>query len=154
MAQDGAAVKTTVLTNLDASPGLKADPSAFGAKVHAQYGTYTFAASTAQYVTMARVPIGARISPNSRLRWAALGSSTSLSVGDQHDSDRFKTITATVIRSSAYIPASGACEWFDGVDADGNYKYMCEQDIRVYTGGVSASMTGQVQMWLEYTLDT
>ena len=120
MAQDGAAVKTTVLTNLDASPSLKADPSVIGGTVKAQYATYTFAASTAQYVTMARVPTGARISPNSRLRWAALGASTSLSVGDQHDSDRFKTITASAISSQSLIAAAQPCEWFDGVDADGN----------------------------------
>ena len=152
MAQDGAAVKTTVLTNLDASPSLKADPSVIGGTVKQQYATYTFAASTAQYVTMARVPTGARISPNSRVRHGGLGASTSISVGDQYDSDRFKTITATVLDSMS--PSNTACEWFDGVDAKGNYKYTCEQDIRLYTGGVSAAMTGTVHLWLEYTVGT
>lgn len=151
MAQGGTAVKTTKITNLDASPGLKGSLTSTGGALHVWYDTITLAASTAPYITMARAPIGARISPNSRLRWAALGASTALSVGDQYDSDRFKTVTSAVAASIHASNGALQCECFDGVDASGAYRYTCEQDIRVYTA--DATMTGAVSLWLEYSIE-
>jgi len=153
MAQGGTALKTTKVTNLDASPPLKAAWGESGGRLHAWYDTITLASATAPYITMARVEPGARISPNSRLRWAALGSSTTLSVGDQYVSNRFKIVTATATASFAVttgLVMTTVCEWFDGVDSSGAYKYTCEQDIRVYTA--DQSYTGAVTLWLEYTL--
>lgn len=153
MAQDGAAVKTTTLTNLDASPGLKAPYDQSGGKVHVWFDTYTFAASTAVYVEMARIPPGARPSPNSILMWEALGASTGLSVGDSDDSQRFVIVNSAAVYGCTRFLRTLATTETGQSKFPGGTRYDCSRSIRVYTGGVSASMTGTIGLWLEWSMD-
>lgn len=133
------AVKGTHYTLYEA--GTLLDPGEWAGKVLVSYDKYEAAGlASGSTIHMGLLPAGARVLPISMIVNDALGTDTTLAVGDGTTADKFLSATSTA--AAGQIP-------FDGIDALG--EPLSEQVPIVVTVGGGAA-TGTIKVWVFYTL--
>jgi hypothetical protein len=102
-------------------------------------------------VAMGWVPAGARFL-GGRIQHDALGSGTTLAVGDQFDCDRFRTTMAAA--------SANSCAQFDVIgDLSGRhstgvgYEFECDTLILVTVPYASGAVTGTIKLQIDYSTD-
>lgn len=146
-----ALLKSTQLTNMDATPVVFASTNEDGGVLHHKQGTITLsAASAGDKVEMVRVPKGARILPLSKLTWDSLGASVTLTVGIdgvEGNLTRGHTFDGSLgVNSGAALATTGMGYLHT---ATGGYQVNTATGVWVAIGGGSA--TGTVVLHLVYT---
>ena len=150
------AVKGVNITNLDATPMVPASSEQVHGVLRVWYDTYEAASpGDPSTITMARIPAYSTIH-DVILKCDALGSSTTLSVGDSSDIDRFIQILGTwnvagqsesmLAGQASSIAATQAIQM-----AGIGYRYTSETDIVVTSAG--ADIAGSLHLWVYYTTD-
>jgi len=149
------AVKGVNITNLDATPMVPASSEQVHGVLRVWYDTYE--ASTPgdpSTITMARIPAYSTIH-DVILKCDALGGSTTLSVGDSSDIDRFIAIlgtwnvagqTQSMLAGQSAIAAASSTQM-----AGVGYRYTSETDIVVTVAG--ADISNSLHLWVYYTTD-
>jgi len=143
-----ASVKSVAITNLDAVPSVMSDGGNLSAmKVwHDTYEASSLASGSD--ITIARIPAGSTIH-DVIIKADALGGSSTLTVGDSDDADRFLAAVGT-------WNAAGQCQsMLAGSTAPNTavaglaYKVSSQTDIVITTGG--ATISGTIYAWVYYT---
>jgi len=143
-----ASVKSVAITNLDAVPSVMSDGGNLSAmKVwHDTYEASSLASGSD--ITIARIPAGSTIH-DVIIKADALGGSSTLTVGDSGDADRFLAAVGT-------WNAAGQCQsMLAGSTAPNTavaglgYKVSSATDIVITTGG--ATISGTIYAWVYYT---
>jgi hypothetical protein len=143
-----ASVKSVAITNLDAVPSVMSDGGNLSAmKVwHDTYEASSLASGSD--ITIARIPAGSTIH-DVIIKADALGGSSTLTVGDSGDADRFLAAVGT-------WNAAGQCQsMLAGSTAPNTavaglaYKVSSQTDIVITTGG--ATISGTIYAWVYYT---
>jgi len=113
------------------TPSTLLDPGQWGGRVRTQVSTYTCATTvTGSVIRIGKLPVGAVVLPTSSVHNAALGGSTSMTIGDTGSAARYATVADT----------SG--EVFTNFETAGglNYEITADDvDIIITIGGASAS---------------
>ena len=143
-----ASVKSVAITNLDAVPSVMSDGGNLSAmKVwHDTYEASSLASGSD--ITIARIPAGSTIH-DVIIKADALGGSSTLTVGDSGDADRFLAAVGT-------WNAAGQCQSMLAGSTAANtavaglgYKVSSQTDIVITTGG--ATISGTIYAWVYYT---
>ncbi|ANS03920.1 staphylocoagulase repeat protein [uncultured Mediterranean phage uvDeep-CGR2-AD3-C191] len=126
------------------SPPSKAHASLWGGRLKVQYGLYEASSVGAgSIIYFFKVPANATVW-DINLHFDALGSSSTLAVGDSGDIDRYIDATDS---SSA-----GAVNMGEGANIDGfGYLNSSETDIYITTAG--ATISGTIKMSVVYSVD-
>ena len=123
------------------TPSTLLDPGQWGGRVRAQVSSYTCATTvTGSVIRVGKLPVGAVILPGSSINAAALGGSTSFTVGDTGSAARYATVA----------DSSGAT--FTNFETTGGVNYEItsdDVDITVTIGGASA--TGVIMSTILYS---
>lgn len=141
-----AAVKGANITNIDATPSVKADMAQFGGKLRVQFDTYEASGlAAASTITMARLPKGAVVH-NVIVFHDDLGTTAgTLAVGDSGASGRFLAAFAT--GSAGKQDMLGTYGAIDGF----GYEYTSQTDVIITTAG--AAITGTIKTAVVYSLN-
>ncbi len=141
-----ASVKSTNITNLDASPSTLPDAREVSGKLRVFTDTYEASSLAAgSDITVARIPTGAKII-DIKVIADALGGSVTLAVGDSTDPDRY--ITATAMNTADKVLSLLG----DGEIAGHNYEVTSTtNDILITTAGAAA--TGTIQSTVIYSVE-
>ena len=138
-----ASVKGVNFTNITADPVVNADSGEWNGKLRVQYDTYEASSlAAASDISVARLPKGAKVY-DIVVHFDALGSGTSLKVGDSSDDDRY--IAATVTTSAGQMSMSQ-----EGAIAGFGYEQTAETDIILTNAGTA---TGTIKCAVFYTVD-
>jgi len=143
-----ASVKSVAITNLDAVPKVLGDGGNLS-PMNVWYDTYEASSlASGSDITIGKVPAGATIH-DVIVKADALGASSTLTVGDSGDADRYLAAVGT-------WNAAGQCQsMLAGSTAPNTavaglaYKITDATDIVITTGG--ASITGTIYFWVYYT---
>ena len=143
-----ASVKSVAITNLDAVPSVMSDGgNNSGMKVwHDTYEASSLASGSD--ITIARIPAGSTIH-DVIVKADALGGSSTLTVGDSGDADRYLAAVGT-------WNAAGQCQSMLAGSTAANtavaglgYKVTSSTDLVITTGG--ATISGTIYFWVHYT---
>ena len=143
-----ASVKSVAITNLDAVPAVNSDGGNLSPMMvwHDTYEASSLASGSD--ITIARIPAGATIH-DVIIKADALGGSSTLTVGDSGDADRYLAAVGT-------WNAAGQCQSMLAGSTAANtavaglgYKVSSATDLKITTGG--ASITGTIYFWVYYT---
>jgi len=138
-----ASVKGVNFTNITADPVVNADSGEWSGKLRVQYDTYEASSlAAASDISVARLPKGAKVY-DIVVHFDALGSGTSLKVGDSSDDDRY--IAATVTTSAGQMSMSQ-----EGAIAGFGYEQPSETDIILTNAGTA---TGTIKCAVFYTVE-
>jgi hypothetical protein len=139
------AVKGAIRTDYDDTPRSVRKPDQVGGVKRHIYDEYEAAAlASGSTITVGvPLPIGARVS-NVTVMTDALGTSSTLAVGDAGDADRYLTAFSSASAGKMSMTgANGAIDgWFHQVTGDD------DADIVITTGG--AAVTGTIKIDVEY----
>jgi hypothetical protein len=139
-----AEVKGAIITNLDATPAVIASANQAHGRVRVFRETYVAAAlASTSIIHMGRIPVGARILPQSMLEWDALGAGTVLSVAQAGN-----TLKAGVSAVTASILSATENRFFS--PATLGYVVTTATDILVTVTGTA---TGTIVCTTLYVLD-
>ena len=138
-----ASVKGANMTKLDSVPAALPAVNAWHGRLRAQYDAYEAAAlADGSDIAVARLPRGARVF-DIVVHHDALGSGTTLKIGDGVDDDRFVAAQSTV---SAGVVAMS----IDGAIAGFGHEYDRTTDILLTLGGAA---TGSIRSVVLYAID-
>ena len=143
-----ASVKSVAITNLDAVPSVMSDGGNLSA-MKVWHDTYEASSLVSgSDITIARIPAGSTIH-DVIIKADALGGSSTLTVGDSGDADRFLAAVGT-------WNAAGQCQSMLAGSTAANtavaglgYKVSSQTDIVITTGG--ATISGTIYAWVYYT---
>ena len=143
-----ASVKSVAITNLDAVPAVNAGGGNLSPMM-VWHDTYEASSlGSGSDITIARLPAGATIH-DVIIKADALGGSSTLTVGDSGDADRYLAAVGT-------WNAAGQCQSMLAGSTAANtavaglgYKVTSETDILITTGG--ATISGTIYFWVHYT---
>ena len=143
-----ASVKGVAITNLDAVPAVKAGGGNLSPMMiwHDTYEASSLGSGSD--ITIARLPAGATIH-DVIIKADALGGSSTLTVGDSGDADRYLAAVGT-------WNAAGQCQSMLAGSTAANtavaglgYKITESTDLKITTGG--ATIRGTIYFWVYYT---
>ncbi|QDP53085.1 MAG: hypothetical protein Unbinned2350contig1001_10 [Prokaryotic dsDNA virus sp.] len=143
-----ASVKSVAITNLDAVPAVNSDGGNLSPMMvwHDTYEASSLASGSD--ITIARIPAGATIH-DVIVKADALGGSSTLTVGDSGDADRYLAAVGT-------WNAAGQCQSMLAGSTAANtavaglgYKVSEATDLKITTGG--ATISGTIYFWVYYT---
>ena len=138
-----ASVKGVNFTNITADPVVNADSSEWSGKLRVQYDTYEASSlAAASDISVARLPKGAKVY-DIVVHFDALGSGTSLKVGDSSDDDRYIAATVTTSAGQMSMSQEGAIGGFA-------YEQTAETDIILTNAGTA---TGTIKCAVFYTVE-
>ena len=138
-----ASVKGVNFTNITADPVVNADSSQWSGKLRVQYDTYEASSLAAgSDISVARLPKGATVY-DIVVHFDALGSGTTLKVGDSSDDDRYITATATTSAGQIAMSQEGAIDGFA-------FEQTAETDIILTNAGTA---TGTIKCAVFYTVE-
>jgi hypothetical protein len=139
-----ASVKGTNVTNIDASPVVKVDSSEWHGNLRVQHDSYEASSlASGSDITVARLPKGAKVY-DIIVHFDALGGSSTVSVGDSADADRYIAATSTASAGQMSMSQEGAIAGF-------GYENTAETDVLLTTGG--ASITGTIKTAVIYSVE-
>ena len=139
-----ASVKGVNFTNITADPIVNADSGEWSGKLRVQYDTFEASSlASGSDISVARLPKGAKVY-DIVVHFDALGSSSTVKVGDSGDDDRYIAATSTASAGQMSMSQEGA---IDGV----GYEQTAETDILLTTG--SAAITGTIKCAVFYTVE-
>jgi hypothetical protein len=139
-----ASVKGTNVTNIDASPIVKVDSSEWHGNLRVQHDSYEASSlASGSDITVARLPKGAKVY-DIIVHFDALGGSSTVSVGDSADADRYIAATSTASAGQMSMSQEGAIAGF-------GYENTAETDVILTTGG--ASITGTIKTAVIYSVE-
>jgi hypothetical protein len=139
-----ASVKGTNVTNIDASPVVKVDSSEWHGNLRVQHDSYEASSlASGSDITVARLPKGAKVY-DIIVHFDALGGSSTVSVGDSADADRYIAATSTASAGQMSMSQEGAIAGF-------GYENTAETDVILTTGG--ASITGTIKTAVIYSVE-
>ena len=148
-----ASVKGANLTNMDATPMVKVSSEEAGGKLRVFHDTYEASSlASGSDITIARVPINATIH-DVIIKADALAGSSTLTVGDSDDADRFLGIVGTwnvAGQSQSMLAGSSTGAPTPPVTGLG-YRTTAETDILITTGG--ATISGTIYSWVIYSVE-
>ena len=138
-----ASVKGVNFTNITATPVVKADSSEWHGNLRVQYDSYEASSLAAgSDISVARLPKGAKVY-DVIVHFDALGSGTTLKVGDSADDDRYIAATATTSAGQMSMSQEGAIAGF-------GYEQTAETDIILTTAGTA---TGTIKCAVIYSVE-
>ena len=145
-----ASVKSVNITNLDASPSGMIDSNNNSSPIMVCHDTYEASSlASGSDITIARIPAGATIH-DVIVKADALGGSSTLTVGDSGDADRYLAAVGT-------WNAAGQCQsMLAGSTAPNTavaglgYKVSVSTDLKITTGG--ATISGTIYLWVYYSI--
>lgn len=143
-----ASVKSVAITNLDAVPAVNADGGNLSPMMvwHDTYEASSLVSGSD--ITIARIPAGATIH-DVIVKADALGGSSTLTVGDSGDADRFLAAVGTWnAAGQAQSMLAGSTAANTAVAGLG-YKVSSATDLKITTGG--ATISGTIYFWVYYT---
>ena len=143
-----ASVKSVAITNLDAVPAVNSDGGNLSPMM-VWHDTYEASSlGSGSDITIARLPAGATIH-DVIIKADALGGSSTLTVGDSGDADRYLAAVGT-------WNAAGQCQSMLAGSTAANtavaglgYKITESTDLKITTGG--ATISGTIYFWVYYT---
>ena len=139
-----ASVKGANFTNITATPVVKADSSEWHGNIRVQYDSYEASSlASGSDISVARLPKGAKVY-DVIVHFDGLGASSTVSVGDGDDADRFIAATSTASAGQMSMSQEGAIAGF-------GYEAPAETDILLTTGG--ASITGTIKVAVMYSVE-
>ncbi|HEU0069775.1 MAG TPA: hypothetical protein VFS04_00645 [Alphaproteobacteria bacterium] len=139
-----ASVKGVNIANLDAVPAVLADAAEAHGRLRVWFDSYEASAlASGSDITVARLPAGATVY-EAIVHHDALGANVTLQLGDAADDDRLIAATAAANAGKVVLSEDGAIDGF-------GHHYDAETDIRLKTGGASA--TGTIKCAVIYALD-
>ena len=143
-----ASVKSVAITNLDAVPAVNSDGGNLSPMM-VWHDTYEASSlGSGSDITIARIPAGATIH-DVIIKADALGGSSTLTVGDSGDADRYLAAVGTWnAAGQAQSMLAGSTAANTAVAGLG-YKVSEATDLKITTGG--ASITGTIYFWVYYT---
>ena len=148
-----ASVKGANLTNMDATPMVKVSSENAGGKLRVFHDTYEASSlASGSDITIARIPINATIH-DVIIKADALAGSSTLTVGDSGDADRFLGIVGTwnvAGQSQSMLAGSSTGAPTPPVTGLG-YRTTAETDILITTGGATISNT--IYSWVIYSVE-
>jgi len=148
-----ASVKGANLTNMDATPVVKVSSENAGGKLRVFHDTYEASSLAAgSDITIARIPINATIH-DVIIKADALAASSTLTVGDSDDADRFLGIVGTwnvAGQSQSMLAGSSTGAPTPPVTGLG-YRTTAETDILITTGAAAISNT--IYSWVIYSVE-
>ena len=148
-----ASVKGVNLTNMDATPVVKVSSENAGGKLRVFHDTYEASSlASGSDITIARIPINATIH-DVIIKADALAGSSTLTVGDSGDADRFLGIVGTwnvAGQSQSMLAGSSTGAPTPPVTGLG-YRTTAETDILITTGGATISNT--IYSWVIYSVE-
>ena len=122
------------------TPSTLLDPGQWGGRVRAQVSDYTFAATASgTIVNLAYLPVGAVVLPGSSISSAALGASTSFTVGDASSAARYCTVADS--SSAAFTPFETA----------GGVNNEIAAATQIITMTVAGTLTGAIKSTVLYS---
>ena len=143
-----ASVKGVAITNLDAVPAVNSDGGNLSPMMvwHDTYEASSLASGSD--ITIARIPAGATIH-DVIVKADALGGSSTLTVGDSGDADRYLAAVGTWnAAGQAQSMLAGSTAANTAVAGLG-YKVSEATDLKITTGG--ATISGTIYFWVYYT---
>lgn len=143
-----ASVKSVAITNLDAVPAVNSDGGNLSPMMvwHDTYEASSLASGSD--ITIARIPAGATIH-DVIVKADALGGSSTLTVGDSGDADRYLAAVGTWnAAGQAQSMLAGSTAANTAVAGLG-YKVSDATDLKITTGG--ATISGTIYFWVYYT---
>ena len=139
-----ASVKGVNFTNITATPVVKADSSEWHGNIRVQYDSYEASSlASGSDIFVARLPKGAKVY-DIIVHFDALGSSSTVSVGDADSAARYIAATSTASAGQMSMSQEGAI-------AGVGYEQTAETDIILTTGG--ASITGTIKCVVMYSVE-
>ncbi len=139
-----ASVKGVNFTNITATPVVKADSSEWHGNIRVQYDSYEASSlASGSDISVARLPKGAKVY-DIIVHFDALGSSSTVSVGDADSAARYIAATSTASAGQMSMSQEGAI-------AGVGYEQTAETDIILTTGG--ASITGTIKCVVMYSVE-
>lgn len=148
-----ASVKGVNITNLTATPVVKASSEQVGGKLRVFHDTYEASSlASGSDITLAKIPAYATIH-DVVVKCDALGAGVTLKVGDSGDDDRYIGVTGTwnvAGQSQSMLAGSSTGAPIAAVTGVG-YRVTSETDIVITTGGAAA--TGTIYMWVVYSTE-
>tara|TARA_R110002051_G_scaffold3811_1_gene20401 strand:- start:1271 stop:1708 length:438 start_codon:yes stop_codon:yes gene_type:complete len=143
-----ASVKSVAITNLDAVPSVASDGGNLSPMMvwHDTYEASSLASGSD--ITIARIPAGSTIH-DVIVKADALGGSSTLTVGDSGDADRFLAAVGTwnaAGQAQSMLAGSTAA---NTAVAGLAYKVTSSTDLVITTGG--ATISGTIYFWVHYT---
>jgi hypothetical protein len=145
-------VKGVNVTNLDASPVDLPDAVQVGGRVRIWYDTYeAVAVSTSDTIMLARLPVDVNVLPQSVLFHDAMGTSSTVTIGDDGDPDRYLESTAWATagtRNYETVAIIGKIP-FTTTKRDAANSNLNATEVIATVGGAAA--TGTIKNWLLYT---
>jgi len=143
-----ASVKSVAITNLDAVPSVASDGGNLSPMMvwHDTYEASSLASGSD--ITIARIPAGSTIH-DVIVKADALGGSSTLTVGDSGDADRYLAAVGTwnaAGQAQSMLAGSTAA---NTAVAGLAYKVTSSTDLVITTGG--ATISGTIYFWVHYT---
>ncbi len=148
-----ASVKGANLTNMDATPVVKVSSENAGGKLRVFHDTYEASSlASGSDITIARIPINATIH-DVIIKADALAASSTLTVGDSDDADRFLGIVGTWnVAGQTQSMMAGSSTGAPTPPVTGlGYRTTAETDILITTGGATISNT--IYSWVIYSVE-
>lgn len=148
-----ASVKSTNITNLDATPVVLSSSEEVGGKLRVFYDKYSASSlASGSDITVARIPANATIH-DVIIKAGALGSGVTLKAGDSGDDDRYLSVVGTWnVAGQSQSMSSGSSTGAATTAVTGlGYRTTASTDILVTTGGATA--TGDIYTWVYYTVE-
>ena len=139
-----ASVKGTNFTNITATPIVKIDSGEWTGKLRVQYDSYEASSlASGSDISVARLPKGAKVW-DVIVHFDALGGSSTITVGDSGDADRYIAATSTASAGQMSMSQEGAIAGF-------GYEQTAETDVLLTTGG--ATITGTIKSAVIYSVE-
>ena len=139
-----ASVKGANFTNITATPIVKIDSSEWHGNMRVQFDSYEASSlASGSDISVARLPKGAKVY-DIIVHFDALGSSSTISVGDADSAARYIAATSTASAGQMSMSQEGAIAGF-------GYENTAETDVLLTTGG--ASITGTIKVAVMYSVE-
>ena len=146
-----ASVKGVNYTNITADPIVKVDSEVLGGKMRVSYDNYEASSlASGSDITIGRIPTNATIM-DVVLKCDALGGSSTLTVGDSGDADRYLAAVGTWNAAGQTQSMLGGSTAANTAMTGLGYRTTASTDIVITTGG--ATISGSIHCWVMYTVE-
>ena len=146
-----ASVKGVRYTNITADPIVKVDSEVLGGKMRVSYDNYEASSlASGSDITIGRIPTNATIM-DVVLKCDALGGSSTLTVGDSGDADRYLAAVGTWNAAGQTQSMLGGSTAANTAMTGLGYRTTASTDIIITTGG--ATISGSIHCWVMYTVE-
>ena len=146
-----ASVKGVNYTKITADPIEKVDSEVLGGKLRVSYDSYEASSlASGSDITIGRIPTNATIM-DVVLKCDALGGSSTLTVGDSGDADRYLAAVGTWNAAGQTQSMLGGSTAANTAMTGLGYRTTASTDIVITTGG--ATISGSIHCWVMYTVE-